>query len=79
MKTAVGKGEHRGRKQYSRAPAPAHWTVLGLSSTAVYTLCTLVEFYMAAHAFFDGLIICVHFTSGIAAAAGSQLSMLLQL
>ena len=92
MKTAVGKGEHTGRKPYSRAAPPAHWTVLGLSSTAVYTLCTLVEFYTAAHAFLDGLFICVHFTRGIrlacfprwllyatavAAAAGSELSMLL--
>ena len=93
MKTAVGKGEHTGRKPYSRAPpAPAHRAVLGLSSTAVYTLCTLVEFYTAAHAFLDGLFICVHFTSGIrlacfpswllcanavAAAVGSELSILL--
>ena len=64
-----------------------------LSSTAVHTLCTLVEFCTAAHAFLDGLFICVHFTSGIrlacfppwllcatavAPAAGSQLSMLLE-
>ena len=88
---AVGKGEHTGRKPYSRAAPPANWTVLGLSSTAVHTLCTLVEFCTAAHAFLDGLFICAHFTSGIrlacfppwllcatavAPAAGSQLSML---
>jgi len=94
VKTAVGKGEHTGRKPYSRAPPPAaHWTVLGLSSTAVRTLWALVEFRTAAHAFLDGLFICVHFTSGVrlacfppwllcatavAAAAGSQLSMLLE-
>ena len=67
--------------------------MLGLSSTAVYTLRTLVEFYTAAHAFLDGLFICVHFTSGIrlacfppwllyatavAAAADSEMSMLLE-
>ena len=63
-----------------------------LSSTAVYTLCTLVALCTVAHAFLDGLFICVHFTSGILLAcfpiwllcatavpraAGSQLSMLL--
>ena len=66
----------------------------GNADTAVHTLCTLVEFCTAAHAFLDGLFICVHFTSGIrlacfppwllcatavAPAAGSQLSMLLSI
>ena len=55
-------------------------------------LCTLVEFCTAAHAFLNCLFFCVHFTSGIllacfppwllcatavAAAVGSELSMLL--
>ena len=62
--------------------------------TAVHTLCTLVEFCTAAHAFLDGLFFCVHFSSGIllacfppwllcatavAAAAGSELSILLSI
>ena len=40
---------------------------VGLSSTAVHTMCTLVELCTAAHAFLDGLFFCVHFTinSGI--------------
>ena len=60
---------------------------------SLHTLCTLAEFCTAAHACLDGLFFCVHFTSGIllacfppwllcatavAAAAGSELSMLLE-